>query len=520
MEITVKIYENAELREVKAQSGVLISELLDMKDIHIDYPCAKKCKCLKCLVKAEGEITPPTTEELELEPEQLDNSYRLACCTRLTGDSTVYVTSSDSKIVTAERKLNVDKYSKNPLYKKNGIAVDIGTTTIAINLIRNDGKVFSKSSKNPQTEFGADVISRIERQLAGEGEDLAKTVVNGINSLVNSVCIMANLPNSEIDYAVITGNTVMLHLLTKRDCKPLSASPFKAEYLGGDVYNAGDLGLFLLSDCSVYLPNCFSAFVGGDISTAILASEMMNSDKTSVLVDIGTNGEMALWHNSKLYCCSTAAGPAFEGVGIKCGMHGVEGAIDHVNVQNGNMEVSVIGNVKPKGICGSGVIDCISAMLKLEVLDETGRIDDENEDFESQIVDTDDDTLFLIKDDIGIYGKDIRAVQLAKSAICSGVVTLIKEVGLDFDDIETLYVAGGFGSFLDIKKAGDIGLIPKELVSKVKVIGNAALQGGCYVLLNSENVDTLKKITEEFSLVELDTSSVFMDSYVENMFFN
>lgn len=516
MILKIKIVKGKEVREVEVCENTLISDCLEPNNIHIDYLCGKKGICKKCLVRLEGKI-PKATKEEERLGDMLEKGYRLACCSRLVGDCTVFVDEKEKDFVTAEVDIDIEKLDVKPLFKNCGLAVDIGTTTLAASLIFDDNKIYTKSIKNPQVKFGADVISRIEKQMAGEKTELALSVRNGINSLIKDLCAEANSTNKEIDFAVITGNTVMLHLLTENDCEPLSKAPFDAKFLAGDVFEAESLGLNF--NGKIYLPNCFSAFVGADITTAILASNMMKSEKTSLLVDIGTNGEMALWHKNKLHCCSTAAGPAFEGVGVRCGMHGVSGAIDHVSVKNGEFIVSTIGDETAKGICGSGVVDCIASMLKVSALDETGRIDDECEEYEDRIIEEDDDTLFVFRDGIGIYGKDIRAVQLAKSAICSGLITLIEECNLNYDDIDVLYVAGGFGSFLDIEKAGEIGLIPSELVPKVKVIGNGALTGAQMILLNENLTKTAKVMTKDFSLIDLASSKIFMENYIENMYF-
>ncbi|MFI3206406.1 MAG: ASKHA domain-containing protein [Clostridia bacterium] len=510
----VIINKNGKQSFVTAETGKLISDVLDFAEHKIDYPCARKGICKKCTVKIVGDLSEISETEKDVFGE--DKNLRLACITKIMGDCEIFL-ENENDIQVGSLKEAITNY--NPYHKNYGIAVDIGTTTLAVSLYKNDERIGSLSSKNPQISFGADVISRIEQQMAGKTSELSKAIRGGINEIINELSIQLNVEKNLIDKAVITGNTTMLHLLTENDCKPLSCAPFDAKYLGGEKVLASEIGIDINENAEVFLPNCFSAFVGADITTAILASGMCDKNETSLLIDIGTNGEMALVKDGKLSCCSTAAGPAFEGLGITCGMHGTSGAIDHVSFENGDFAFTTIGNTKAKGICGSGVIDSIAAMLDSEVLDETGMIDDMNEEFEERIVDN-DDIVFLISGDVGIYGKDVRAIQLAKSAIGAGAKTLVHENKITSDGVDRVYIAGGFGSFINIENAGKIGLIPNEFVPKVKVLGNAALLGAEMLLLNKDLHKFVKTLTEEFSSVDLATSAFFMDAYVENMCFD
>ena len=228
-----------------------------------------------------------------------------------------------------------------------------------------------------------------------------------------------------------------MHLLTETDVEPLSRAPFHVERLFGEVLRADALGLTALQgDASVYLPACIAAFVGADTVCALLASDICETGKTVLLADIGTNGEMALVHQGTLTVCSTAAGPAFEGVGISMGMRGAIGAIDRVRVENGALVAHVIGEGAPIGICGSGLVDTIACLLETEMVDETGYMEDDEVQIAAPVV---------------LTQQDVRMVQLAKSAICAGLQTLLKTAGIDVSEVESLVLAGGFGSYLDAK---------------------------------------------------------------------
>ena len=259
-----------------------------------------------------------------------------------------------------------------------------------------------------------------------------------------------------------------------------------------------------MDDTEVYLPSCISAFVGADMVCALLASGICEREDTALLADIGTNGEMGLWHNGRLTVCSTAAGPAFEGVGISMGMNGSDGAIDRVTLQNDALQAHVIGEADPRGICGSGLVDAVACLLKNGALDETGYLEDDPVTISQPVV---------------LTQQDIRMVQLAKSAICAGLCTLMQNADVAEDQASALYVAGGFGSYLNMQSAGEIGLIPSSLTNRVQVIGNAALTGAAMLLLNKELRATATALAQTASTADLASSPVFSELYMNGMMF-
>ena len=254
----------------------------------------------------------------------------------------------------------------------------------------------------------------------------------------------------------------------------------------------------------VSLPRCISAFVGADLTTALLASGLWKQAGTALLADIGTNGEVILCRNGAFSCCSTAAGPAFEEAGLSLGMAGKAGAVDHVTVSGGLLVPHVIGEGAPAGICGSGVVDAIAALLRLEQLDETGLLDPDPA---------------VIAGPVVLTQQDVRMVQLAKSAVCAGIRTLTKAAGLSLEQVGALAIAGGFGSFLNLESAGAIGLIPPELVPKARTLGNAALTGAAMLLLNRDFAAFSAALAEQAETVELSTDARFQEYYVEGMLF-
>jgi len=483
---------------LQAEKGQLISDLLKTAGMVAVFPCGGNGKCGRCRVRVQGLLEEPGPTEQAMLADDLAKGIRLACMCRVAGDCRVVLAESEIEAVTMG---HMPDYEKKPLYTKCGAAVDIGTTTIAAQLWVGDEMVEEASALNPQSTFGADVISRIEAALAGRLNDLQHTVADAIEKMLVS---MSEKAGCYPEVVVITGNTAMLHFLTAEDPAPLSAAPFAAGRLFGEWLSAKELNIGgKLCDTRFYLTPCFSAFVGGDITTAILASELVKKQQTALLVDIGTNGEMALLKDGRLICCSTAAGPVFEGAQISCGMQGKAGAIDHVTAEDGRLCCTTIKNEKAVGICGSGLVDAVAAFVELELVEESGYMEEDIE----------------LAEGVFLTPQDIRMVQLAKGAICAGIRTLCDAAKIDADDITTLYIAGGFGAKLDIASAAAIGMIPEELAEKAKVIGNAALAGAAMLLRSQPLAEQCSNFIQQAEIMELSSNPTFSAHYMEAMMF-
>ena len=484
-----------------AVCGITISEL-----INGEKPCGGHGKCGKCKVIARGTLSEVTdAEKKHLTADELASGIRLACLTYALGDCTVETLTerTDTQIVTDGALPQIEL---NPTFAQYGVAIDIGTTTLAARLYDTTGKPLAETSRlNPQQEWGADVISRIEAALDGKARELAGAIRKALDEMLCELAKKASIETQAIDGVVITGNTVMLSLLTEECVKPFSHAPFDAKRLFGETLTAKELELSSLqSNTPVYLPPCISAFVGADTTCAILATELTKKTAPAMLADIGTNGEMALWSNGKLTVCSTAAGPAFEGVGISMGMRGAVGAIDKVTLQDGKLHAHVIGETEPKGICGSGLVDAVACMLDAEILDESGFLEDEP---------------FTVQAPVTLTQKDIRMLQLAKSAICAGIITLIKTEGITLQDIGSLAVAGGFGRYLNLENAGRVGLLPPELTERTAAVGNAALAGASMLLLDRGARDEALTQAGAATVADLSANPIFIDAYTEGMLF-
>ena len=519
MNTDIRITVNGtEHRLPASRANLLLSDFLGELGNPPDMPCGGRATCKKCLVKASGHLSEPTPAELRLLTDQdRADHLRLSCLTRITGDAQITTQTTGTLQVLADSD-NTELRSPDaePLFRQLGAAIDIGTTTVCVSLFTMDGRHTTITAKNPQTAYGADVITRIEKALAGQSEELSHSIQSCLAAALSSAARELGYTVADIDAVVIAGNTAMLHLLTATDVEPLSHAPFAATELFGHksknkiTTNAPLMtALGLPPETIIYLPRCISAFVGADISAAILASGMCDAPETALLVDLGTNGEIALWHRERLYVCSTAAGPAFEGAGISCGCYSVPGAIDKVRVQGSSVTYTTLGSesIRPVGLCGSGIVDAIAAMLSLEIIDETGAFQ------------TDEDE-YALAEEVRISAADVRQVQLAKGSVRAGVETLIEVSELKRSDIRTFYVAGGFGNYLNLESAAAIGLIPADMVERTRVIGNASLSGAREILLDRRRAERLNELATSAETIRLDANPVFTDNYMEYMMFS
>ena len=399
-----------------------------------------------------------------------------------------------------------------------GVAADVGTTTLATYLLdlRSGAELAVASSLNPQRKFGDDVISRCDYARSGGLDELQKLVAAEINRLVESMCAQARVNREDVFQVTAAGNTVMMHLLAGISPENIAQSPFIPAWTSSFDFQAVELGLELNRSAVVSLLPCVAGYVGADTTAAMLAAGMREDGDTVLLIDIGTNGEIALSASGRLFACSTAAGPAFEGAQISCGMGGVTGAISQVKMDRG-IQYRTIGGAVASGICGSGLLDLIAGFLDVGAIDETGRIAAEGAPPGVEIV----DGKLAVDKARGIFvtQRDVREVQLAKGAIAAGVEVLLREAGIVASDIRHVYLAGGFGSFMDKRSAGRIGLIPPELVQRTSAIGNGSGAGAKAALLSKAAMAEAERLAQAVRYVELSVRQDFQDAFVDKMMF-
>ena len=480
----LKVTSGGGTRLVYFSGEPLLMDLLRENGYQVQSPCGGKGICGRCAIRAIGSLRPIPRDD-----------RCLACRTWVTGNAEVWLSES-AELENIALAGPLPSFAPDPLPGRYGLAVDIGTTTLALQLLdlHSGAPLASAAGTNPQRQIADDVIGRICAAMSGHGGELQSLVRKGIDHLVAEACLKAGVSPALIDRSVITGNTTMLYLYTGYNPACLSRAPFRADHLFGEWVEEG----------SVYLPPCIGAFLGADLVCALLSSGICGLKETVLLADIGTNGEIALWHEGKLFCCATAAGPAFEGGGISCGIGSVPGAIDSVWVDKGELCFTAIADAPPLGICGSGLIDAAAALLETGRLEESGALSGDEVEIAPGVV---------------ITQGDIRQLQLAKGAVLAGIETLCASVGILPRDIQQFYIAGGFGSHLNALNAARIGLIPEALAEKTITLGNAALSGAMMLLLNRSFFDEIHRIADMAHILTLSGNAKFAKSFVEGMMY-
>ncbi|MGO5097366.1 ASKHA domain-containing protein [Agathobaculum sp. LCP25S3_E8] len=491
--MTITVKSGAQTLSFDTAPGETLGDVLRRAIPTFSEPCGGNHTCGKCGVHIEGAIPAPSASDQRLlSTEELEGGVRLACSCPVVDGMIVRLTESGlSRIVGWNKTVPFDCTEIG-----YGIAVDIGTTTVAMQLLdRASGKVLAEQlEENAQCSFGADVISRI-KACKTDGLDILSSRIHEQLQRMAATCLQEACIE-HVDEAVVTGNSTMLHLYEGLDPASLAVAPF-------DVQSYfGCMSRHTLAGAPVYLPRCVGAYVGADIVCAILAAGMDNG--VQLLTDIGTNGEMVLMRSGNLYCCATAAGPAFEGAGLSCGMPAAAGAIRAMRREGDRIIYQTIQDAPAVGICGSGILDALAILLKDEIMDDSGYLDDNY---------TIDGT------GVTITQRDVRQIQLAKSAICAGLITLLETQDLPVDAVDRLAIAGGFGNSMNMNSACAIGLFPIALRDKADFIGNGALGGAAMLLMNHALREKSEQMAQNSTEISLSANPTFMDYYIDCMSF-
>jgi len=476
----------------------------------------------------------------ELFLKKIENISNLKASLEILKKIPVLIREANFKItVTVDNDEIIDIEKGDTTKSSYGIAFDIGTTTVAGYLIDlSTGEELSAVAKtNPQVIHGNDIISRIEfaQQYKDGLEILQKEIVNTLNEIIIEAAQRAGVNTNNIYKITVVGNTCMHHLLLGLNPSYTALSPYIPVIKESLNLKAKDIPeLALKSIVNVYMLPNISAFVGADITAGILATYIWRNEKIILFIDLGTNGEIVLGSKRKIWTCSTAAGPAFEGARISSGMRAEEGAIDKVKIDNGSITYRVIKDGKVRGICGSGLIDLIAEMLNLGLINKSGKLINReecnpelSEEIKKRIIKGQKGNKFLIVKGKGtengnpIYltQGDIREVQLAKAAIYAGIKILLKKVNISSDDIQKILLAGAFGNFIDKKSAIEIGLIPCLPLERIESVGNAAGRGAEVVLLSEKTRKICEKISKDIKYIELSSCPDFQKEYIKAMFF-
>lgn len=476
---------------VSVSGKVDLLSLLRSHNLALEAPCGGHGTCGKCKVLVDG-------------------VEQLACQTVVDHDMTVTLPEKAERTNVLETGLDVS-VPMNPVRSGYLLAFDIGTTTVVGYLLDGQGhEISSASMLNPQEPFGADVISRIQLALNGEADTMIACIREGLSKLTQEACQKAGVDLGKIGVVSVVGNPCMQQLFLGMSVKNLATVPFAPSITKSNMQSAKEI-VPLWENAVLLTPPDISGYVGADTMGCILSTRMYAGDEITLMVDIGTNGEMALGNKTRMTACSTAAGPALEGAKIKFGMRGAPGAIDHVWVENGTIRCSVIGGGEAKGICGSGLIDAVASLLELGILNARGRLLTSEE--------ADGERIARLTDTVYITQNDIREVQMAKGAIAAGISLMARELGIAISQIDRILLAGAFGSFLKPESACKIGLLPAELLKKITTVGNAAGSGARMMACSKEEFARTDELVSHIEFVELASLPDFQHEFAKNMRF-
>lgn len=461
----------------------------------IAFPCNGRKQCGKCLIRLKNrKMTIHEIDRQKLTKKQLDEGYRLACDhIYQEGDQIINEDIQGDILTHTHLETNIFTVWNHGY----GIVIDIGTTTIVLKLIelKSGMEVKDEVFFNPQSSYGADVISRIDYDNQDDKHRLHTILIEKIHK---HIMILSQGLEKEILQIVVTANTTMMHFFLGEDVSSLGVVPFHVKVKERKEYNYKDIFKHSNINCQVITLPHISAYVGSDIVAGIIACDMDRCKEKSLLIDLGTNGEMALGNQDNFVCCSTAAGPAFEGAGMTCGSGSIKGAITKIKIMQNDIKVETIHNQPAQSICGSGIVSIVSELLKNNLLNEIGHF-------------TDDREAFYINENLFVNRQDIQAFQLAKAAIQTGVAILLRE----HENIQKIYLSGGFGTHLDIHDFITLKIIPSKYADKICIVQNSAISGAKYALLTQDfqRFDNLVQISQTLDLAsDLEFQNTLIDS--------
>jgi uncharacterized 2Fe-2S/4Fe-4S cluster protein (DUF4445 family) len=410
-----------------------------------------------------------------------------------------------------------------------GISLDVGTTTVVATLIdlANGSAAAVESTINRQAPFGADVIARMGHAMTGEEAiaDLRDAIVGTANALVESVCATAGVDRGRVCEIVVVGNATMLHLLLGIDPRSIALSPFVATFLEPQDLRAAEVGLEIHPDGRVALLPSIGAYVGADLVGDIVATGLAREDATRLLVDVGTNGEIVCGSAERVVATAAPAGPAFEGGQILHGMRATEGAIEGVALTDGEVRLQVIGDVAPRGLCGSGLIDVVAQLRLVGLLKENGILLSADEaalsghPLAERLVDREGIRAFAVTDDVVLTQLDIRELQSAKGAIATGIEVAMDALGLRADGLDEVLLAGSFGTYINPESARVVGLVPPVPVERIRAVGNAASEGAKMCLMSFREREIAFELPAFVEYLELSGAADFNDRFIRNLAF-
>ncbi len=515
---------------IRLPLGSTLLEAIHSAGVETDESCAGTGTCGECRIRFEADPPDPTLEDRDqLTPAEVDQGWRLACQHSVTGDRTIELpppaATGELRIVTESYGDRAELRERAVVSGRVGLAVDLGTTTIASFLVEeNDAAPIGVDARtNPQRRVGSDVIARIAR--AHESSEdlyfLRDLVVEAIEASATSICLESGVDPRSVDDVVVVGNSTMIHLLWGVDPFPLAVVPYDPVFLEPVSQLASQLGFRSFPRAAVKSLPGVGGHVGSDIVAGLLALDLLPSAGPRLFLDLGTNGEIVLAIGESAVACSTAAGPAFEGVHISDGMPAVDGAISGVDLIGEELVISTIGGRLPVGLCGSGLVDGIVALLQAGVIAPNGRVADPDDldippAIRRRIEEQSDGRSVTIADGVGITQADVRQVQLAVSAMRTGVEVLLAEVGVRPDKVVHTYVAGGFGSSLRSSSLMKLGVLPPGVGGVVEPVGNVAGRGARLVASNPDLLREARRVAGAVRHVRIEESATFTEGFIRN----
>ena len=518
----VEVCQGESSCKIYLEQGESLMAALLREGFYLSAPCGGKGRCGKCGIKIlDGTADISPEDEKFFTEEQLENGWRLAC--RLYpkedlkilfdfNDESQFEILSDREETTNDPEKKDEEAFSDSSYD---IAVDIGTTTIAMELLEKKSwkRVHTVTCINSQRSYGADVISRIQASVDGKKEELQNCIQKDLLKGMERLTREAGVDMKKVERIAIAGNTTMGHLLMGYDCYTLGVFPFTPVNIGRIKGSFEEILKSDVCDAEVVLLPGISTYVGGDIVSGLYACGFDKDEKLSLLVDLGTNGEMALGSKDKILVTSTAAGPAFEGGNITWGTGSVAGAICSVMIKEGKADIKTIRDQSPLGICGTGVVETVTELVKNDLVDETGLMDEEFFENGFPLALTEDGKTIVFTQ------KDVRELQLAKAAVRAGVETLLLRYGAEKDQISKVYLAGGFGCKLDKDKAIAIGMLPEEFRDRIEPVGNSSLSGVVHYLKDEEGENILRELVDRSLEINLSADKDFNEFYLDHMMF-
>ncbi|MFP3984234.1 MAG: ASKHA domain-containing protein [Desulfurivibrionaceae bacterium] len=549
-------------RTVEGIEGESVRDTLVRNGIDIDTPCNGLGKCGQCGVWVDEPKKFPETPHENISQNKSDQGLRLACQLFPTTDLSILVPETilrtdkagdrilagdalkfseiNSAVKVYETAnnwwLQYDRESAPQVLKQwaaffspKGVAIDLGTTTVVVTLLslRTGEELATVSRLNPQIRYGHDIMTRIHHGSTEEGlEELREAIRQGLDQLLEQACKDTDSNFLEILDITIGGNTTMLQLIAGINPYPLGRVPFKVDIEGGRSYPVENFGFQVNPEARVYIPPVLHAFIGTDITAGLVMNKSFFDDSKAVhYIDVGTNGEQALNLHGRRLFCSTAAGPAFEGMGISCGMRAAIGAVETVTTDGYGLKIITIGDTPVKGVCGSGLLDLIAALLRLRVIDYSGRLQprenlaDIDPSVVSRLEPVDGQPAFRLNEGIYLTQRDIRQLQLAKGAVRAAIEIILDEAGSNSSALDEFIIAGGFGSSLDPESLEIIGLIPPGIKDKIKFTGNASRSGCARLLTDVDERRFIEEGLQEIEHIAIEEDPDFMDRFVSSMEF-